>query len=151
MADKQMEKFVLHQLETHMGRRQRAEALRYELERLADTPENHGESPSDTESAREHNLRKTTESGSQPTREEALAEYHSARQSVERLEHYVSLLAERERRVICCQYRDHMKIAEIAEEMEISVRTVSYIKKQAVARLCDMYSVVFGTGESCAK
>ena len=144
MADKRMEEIVLHQLETYVSRKQRVTALRYELECLDGISRDKGKGgPSDTEPLSGKASREAAESGSQRTREEVLAEYLPNKQAVERLEHHVSLLTKREQKVLYLRYRDHKKVSDIAAEMEISVRTVSYIRKQAVNRLCEMYSIVF--------
>ena len=158
MANETVKEFVLQQLKSYKANKQRADALRYEYEHFkAVTPEDtitamsfsHGcdgiRAPAGHTSDKTPyialNYQNKTNQSNYRTKADILDEYIPVSQDVERLEHHISLLMPRETKILYLRYRDGMKFAEIAEEMQLSARSVSNIHKSAIARLCEMYAL----------
>ena len=158
MVNGMVREFVLQQLKSYKANKQRVDALRYEYEHFkAVTPEDtitamsfsHGSDgirapaghTSDKTPYIALNYQSKTTQSNYRTKADILDEYIPVSQAVERLEHHISLLMPREVKILYLRYRDGMKFAEIAEEMQLSTKSVSNIHKSAIDRLCEMYAL----------
>ena len=156
MDENSVQEEVVRQLEEYGENKRRIDALRYELEQYCDvTPEemidamnfSHGEDgvrpsaghTSDKTPYIAMNYLKKVAAENRRTREEILAEYLPIVRKVDRLEHYISLLKSEEAAVIYLTYRDRLKKTDIAKRLKVSPRSVSNIKKRAVAHLCQLF------------
>ena len=61
-------------------------------------------------------------------------------QEHDRLQHYIELLDERQRRVIQLYYFDSYVWTDVAKTMHITVRTAQRIRQQAVDELAKLYA-----------
>ena len=156
MDEKSVQEEVVRQLEEYRANKRRIDALRYELEQYSDvTPEemidsmNFSHGGDGVRSSAGHtsdktpyialNYLKQAEEENRRTKEEILAEYFPVVRKVDRLEHYISLLRSQEAAVIYLTYRDRMKNVDIAKRLKVSVKSVSNIKKRAIAHLCQLF------------
>ena len=163
VVDEMVREDVLQQLKEYKANKQRMEALRYELKHFDEvTPEDTiaamsfahggdgGRSPAGhisdkTQYIALHYQNRTYELNRR-SKADILDEYMPIAQAVERLEHFISLLNPREAEVLYLRYRDQKKFAEIATEMQLSPKSVSNIRKTAVAKLCEMFALRIGSG-----
>lgn len=76
------------------------------------------------------------------TAEEVVGQLVTLEQEQERLNYYVSLLDERQRRVIKLFYFEGMTQDEVADVLEVTVRYVHAIKAKAITELTSMYEYV---------
>lgn len=156
MDESNVQEEVLRQLEEYGANKRRIDALRYELEQYSDvTPEeiidsmNFSHSMDGVRLSMGHTSDKTpyialnylnqAAEENRRTKEEILAEYLPVVRKVDRLEHYISLLKSQEAAVIYLTYRDCLKNVDIAKRLKVSVKSVSNIKKRAVAHLCQLF------------
>lgn len=77
-----------------------------------------------------------------------MSELEPLRETVDRLEHYVSLLEERQRALIQAVYFDGHAPDEVAEQFHIAPRTMRTIKKVALEQLAGMYEYIKGIKKS---
>ena len=156
MAENSVQEEVLKQLEDYNANKRRIAALRYELEQYCDvTPEEMIESmnfshggdgvrssvghTSDKTPYIALNYLKQAEDENRRSREEIMAEYLPVVRKVDRLEHYISLLESQEAAVIYLTYRDRLKNMEIGKRIGMSAKSVSKVKRRALAQLCQMF------------
>ncbi len=156
MDEKSVREEVVRQLEEYSANKRRIDALRYELEQYSDvTPEemidsmNFSHGTDGVRSSAGHtsdktpyialNYLKRADEKNRRTKEEILAEYFPVVRKVDRLEHYISLLTSQEAAVIYLAYRDHLKKVDIAKRLKVSAKSVSNIKKRAIAHLCQLF------------
>ena len=145
-------------MKSYKANKQKADALRYEYEHFeAVTPEDtisamsfsHGSDgirapaghTSDKTAYIALNYQNKTNQSNYRTKADILDEYIPVSQAVDRLEHHMSLLMPREAKILYLRYRDGMKFAQIAEEMQLSTKSISNIHKSAISRLCEMYAL----------
>lgn len=64
--------------------------------------------------------------------------------SIERLQHYVSLLDKRMAQVIRAYYFEHQAWDDIASQLGLSVRSVQKLKNAAIDKLAEMYEFAEG-------
>ena len=156
MDEKSVQEEVVRQLEEYRANKRRIDALRYELEQYCDvTPEemiesmNFSHGGDGVRSSAGHtsdktpyialNYLKQAEEENRRTKEEILAEYFPVVRKVDRLEHYISLLESQEAVVIYLTYRDRLKNVDIAKRIGISAKSVSNVKRRAIAHLCQLF------------
>ena len=156
MDEKSVQEEVVRQLEEYRANKRRIDALRYELEQYCDvTPEemiesmNFSHGGDGVRSSAGHtsdktpyialNYLKQAEEENRRTKEEILAEYFPVVRKVDRLEHYISLLESHEAAVIYLTYGDRLKNVDIARRLKVSVKSISNIRKRAIAHLCQMF------------
>lgn len=160
MADKRIEGEVLRQLEGYRYNKQRVAALRYELDHFDDiTPDDTiaamtfahsidgarlpaGHTSDKTQYIALH-YQERTDMSNRRSRDDILAEYLPVMQSVDRLEHYIALLKPEEAKVINLRYGEGKKMVEIAKILDISLKSVTNIRRKALDRLCEIYAVRF--------
>ena len=156
MDENSVQEEVVKQLEEYRANKRRIDALRYELEQYCDvTPEemidsmnfSHGRDGARSSTGHTSdktpyialNYLKRAEEENRRTKEEILAEYFPIVRKVDRLEHYISLLESQEAAVVYLTYGDRLKNVDIARRLKVSVKSVSNIRKRAIAHLRQMF------------
>ena len=84
------------------------------------------------------------------TAEEVVGQLVTLEREQERLSYYVSLLDERQKKVIKLFYFEGMTQDEVAEQMEVSVRYIRSMKAKAIDELVSMYEYVNGLNQGCS-
>ena len=84
------------------------------------------------------NYREKASASNEATINEIAVQLYDLEQQA-RLLHYISLLDERESKIISMTYIDRMKSEGIAEKLGISVRTLRTLRNEAIDSLCEMY------------
>ena len=78
------------------------------------------------------------------TAEEVVGQLVTLEREQERLNYYVSLLDEHQKKVIKLFYFEGMTQVEVADALEVTVRYVHAIKAKAIKKLVSMYEYVSG-------
>lgn len=153
-------RLVTEKLKKYNQNKQRLAALKYELENFSgvDSDEvissmnfSHGETGGQTStghvSDKTYHIALSYQDEADRQAAEARAaiveEYRSLTKEVERLDHYITLLEPQEGAVIRMAYVEHKTNDEIADTMNVSTRTVRYIRNRALENLCEMYRLAF--------
>lgn len=152
--------YVVGLLESYQKRSKQIDLLHYELSHPARVSENemigalalaHGEGgdrpgghASDKTLYIALNYQDRTEEANQIGADEVVEQLVELEREQERLKYYVSLLEERQEKVIKLFYFEGYSQEECAKKLEIATRTVRRIKDDAIEELTEMYSF---TGE----
>lgn len=151
--------YVVDLLESYQRRSKQIELLHYELSHTVRISENemigalalaHGEGEggrpgghaSDKTLYIALNYQARTDRMNGDTAEEVVGQLVTLEREQERLNYYVSLLDERQEKVIKLFYFEGMTQDEVAERMEVSVRYIRSIKAKAITELVSMYEYV---------
>ena len=81
------------------------------------------------------------------TAEEVVGQLVTLEREQERLNYYVSLLDERQKKVIKLFYFEGMTQDEVADALEVTVRHIRSIKAKAINELVSMYEYVDGLNQ----
>ena len=93
------------------------------------------------------NYQDRTEEANQIGADEVVEQLVDLEREQERLKYYVSLLEERQEKVIKLFYFEGMNQDEVAERMAVSVRHIRSIKAKAINELISMYEYVDGLNQ----
>ena len=93
------------------------------------------------------NYQNRTEEANQIGADEVVEQLVDLEREQERLKYYVSLLEERQEKVIKLFYFEGMNQDEAAEQMAVSVRHIRSIKAKAINELVSMYEYVDGLNQ----
>lgn len=155
--------YVVGLLESYQKRSKQIDLLHYELSHPARVTENemigalalaHGEGgdrpgghASDKTLYIALNYQDRTEEANQIGADEVVEQLVELEREQERLKYYVSLLEERQEKVIKLFYFEGMNQDEAAEQMAVSVRHIRSIKTKAINELVSMYEYVDGLNQ----
>ena len=158
--DETIRQQVMNLLTNYRDNQRKIALLRYELEHPAHiTAEDmieslafrHGEGQG---SAQGHisnktmyialNYRDKLENSNTETIDEIALRLTDLERSQQRIEHYVSLLDERDAAIIRMSYFEGMTFDQIAKEFSITTKTVSLHRNKAVCDLCNMFAFTTG-------
>ena len=155
--------YVVGLLESYQKRSKQIDLLHYELSHPARVTENemigalalaHGEErgrpgghASDKTLYIALNYQDRTEEANQIGADEVVEQLVELEREQERLKYYVSLLEERQEKVIKLFYFEGMNQDEVAERMAVSVRHIRSIKAKAINELISMYEYVDGLNQ----
>ena len=152
-----MRSYVINLLETYQERKRRIALLHYELEHLARTSEaemisamalGHGAGGSShTEGYISYktlyialNYQSKVDKLNADTKEEIVVQLVELEQEQKRLDYYISLLNERQAKVIKLTFFEGCAQNDVARKLAIVPRTVRRIKDEGVDKLIEMYS-----------
>lgn len=157
--------YVVGLLESYQKRSKQIDLLHYELSHPARVSENemigalalaHGDGEGG--SPRNHasdktlyialNYRAKIDRMKDDASEEVVGQLVTLEREQERLNYYVSLLEERQEKVIKLFYFEGMNQDEAAEQMAVSVRHIRSIKANAINELVSMYEYVDGLNQT---
>jgi len=153
--------YVTELLETCPDRMRKIALLHYELSHISNVLENemieamalsHGDGAGRLSSPSNHisdktlyialNYQSRTEKMNAEVKEEIVTQLVKLEREQKRLEYYMSLLEERQAKVLRLTYFDRFHQDEVAKNMGLSVRTVQTLKSRALTTLTEMYQFV---------
>lgn len=151
--------YVLGLLESYQKRSKQIELLHYELSHPARVSEDemiealalaHGNSESNHPGGHASdktlyialNYQARTNHMNGDSAEEVVGQLVKLEREQERLKYYVSLLSERQGKVIKLFYFERMTQDEVADKLEVTVRYVHSLKAKAINELISMYEYV---------